>query len=143
MLAMFSDRGWKLKGEVWGDASVALGIIHRRGLGKTWHIDTGHFWIQEAAAKERFKFNKILGKANPADVFTKHPDEKANQHHVDKFAYRFNEGRADEAPKLHALSQSPHEYHDEGHGRECEWIEAILKAIDTSKERRQSAWSEM
>ena len=28
MLAMLNDLGWKLRGEVWGDASAALGIIH-------------------------------------------------------------------------------------------------------------------
>ena len=34
MLAIFNDLGWRLRGEVWGDASAALGIINRQGLGK-------------------------------------------------------------------------------------------------------------
>ena len=69
------------------------------------------------AARERLKFNKILGKENPADLFTKHLDEKTNEYHVDKLAYKFNKGRAEEAPELHALSQSPHDHHDGGHGK--------------------------
>ena len=55
----------------WGDASAALGIIHRKGLGRTRHIDTGFLWIQETAASKRLKFEKVLGTLNPADLMTK------------------------------------------------------------------------
>ena len=41
ILALFNDLGWQLRGEVWGDASAALGIINRQGLGKTRYIQTG------------------------------------------------------------------------------------------------------
>ena len=139
MLAMLSDIGWQMMREVWGDASAALGIIHRRGLGKTRHLDIGHLWIQEVAARDKLKFKKIFGKENPADLSTKYFDEKTNQHHVGKLAYRFNSGRAQEAPKLHTLSRSTCEYHEGGHDNECEWIEAILQAINTRNERRDKA----
>ena len=33
-MSVLSDLGWFMKGEIWGDASAALGIINRRGLGK-------------------------------------------------------------------------------------------------------------
>eukprot|EP00973_Karenia_brevis_P063752 8862914-Karenia_brevis.AAC.1 len=36
---------------VYADASAALGIISRTGLGKVRHIDTAYLWIQEASAK--------------------------------------------------------------------------------------------
>ena len=45
-LSMAKDFHWNLRGEVWGDASAALGIINRKGLGKTRHIQTGLLWIQ-------------------------------------------------------------------------------------------------
>ena len=61
ILSMMRDLGYVLQGEIWGDASAALGIINRNGLGKTRHIDTGLLWIQEVAAQQRFKFNKVLG----------------------------------------------------------------------------------
>ena len=35
MLSMMRDLGYQLTGEIWGDASAALGIINRNGLGKT------------------------------------------------------------------------------------------------------------
>ena len=60
-LSMLNDFGWNMHREVWGDASVALGIISGNGLGKTRHLDTGSLWIQQVAAEERFKSAKVLG----------------------------------------------------------------------------------
>ena len=46
LMSMMKDLGYNVKGEIWSDASAALGIIHRTGLGKTRHIDTSLLWIQ-------------------------------------------------------------------------------------------------
>ena len=54
-----------------GDASAALGIIGRRGLGKVRHVDTAHLWIQEVSAKRRAEYKKVEGSVNPADLLTK------------------------------------------------------------------------
>ena len=72
MLAMLRDFGWHMQGEVYGDASAALGIINRRGLGRTRHIDTGLLWIQQTAAEKRLAYHKVLGTDNPADLMTKY-----------------------------------------------------------------------
>ena len=106
LLAMLKDLGWVLTGEVWSDASAALGIINRNGLGKTRHIETGSLWIQQTAAQQRLKFGKVLGKDNPADLFTKHLDMKTMEHHMENLDYHKTTGRAAEAPKLHILSKS-------------------------------------
>ena len=58
LLSMMKDFGYLLKGEVYGDASAALGIIHRKGLGRTRHIDTGLLWIQQTAAEKRLQYFK-------------------------------------------------------------------------------------
>ena len=71
LIAMMRDLGYLLSGEVWGDASAALGIIHRHGLGKTRHIDISLLWVQETAANKRLQYRKVLGRDNPADFFTK------------------------------------------------------------------------
>ena len=47
LLSIANNIGLKFAGEVWGDASAALGVIHRKGLGKTRRIDTGCLWIQQ------------------------------------------------------------------------------------------------
>ena len=54
------DLNLNMSGEVWGDASAALGIINRKGLGKTRRIDTGRLWVQQVAAERRLKFGKVL-----------------------------------------------------------------------------------
>ena len=71
MMSLLKDFGRVVTGEVWGDASAALGIIHRKGLGRTRHIDTGLLWIQQTAADKGLKYNTILGTENPADLMTR------------------------------------------------------------------------
>ncbi len=46
-IAMFVDWGVKLDGIVKTDASAAIGITHRVGLGKTRHIEVQYLWIQQ------------------------------------------------------------------------------------------------
>ena len=74
VLPMVKDYGYRLQGEILGDASAALGIIHRKGLGRTRHIDTGLLWIQQTAAEKRLEYSKVLGNVNPADLVTKYLD---------------------------------------------------------------------
>lgn len=44
------DMGIDSGGEAWGDASAALGINNRKGLGGIRHIDLGRLRIQRTAA---------------------------------------------------------------------------------------------
>ena len=41
---------------LYADASAALGIIHRQGLGKLRHIDTNSLWLQLAARQKVISF---------------------------------------------------------------------------------------
>ena len=68
MLATMKYFGYQLRGEVGSDANAAIGIINGIGFGKARHIETGLFWIQQTAAQQRLKFNKVLGKDNLADL---------------------------------------------------------------------------
>ena len=51
-MSLMGDFGYEATGEALGDASAALGVINRRGLGRTRHIDTGLLWIQQTAAEK-------------------------------------------------------------------------------------------
>ena len=84
LVALLKDLGYNVKGEIWGDASAALGIIKWRGLGRTRHIDSGLLWIQQTAADQRLKYAKVLGKENLADLFTKFLDAVASATHIQK-----------------------------------------------------------
>ena len=118
-----------------------MGIINRGGFGKTRHIDIGHLWIQETVAKEKLKFKKILGKDNPADLYTKYLDEKTGGHHVKNFSFKLQDGRAQEAPQLHNLEEPSEWYSAKEDGMNCGWVDAILEAIDTAKGKRDRAYS--
>ena len=128
IVSMLNDYGVRVTAEVWGDAQAALGIIHRKGLGKTRHIQTGLLWIQQVSAEKRLRFGKVLGKQNPADLFTKYLDHNTIEQHVEKLNYVFSKGRAIEAPKLHNISISIDEYGLMGQWENWEWLNVIQEA---------------
>ena len=84
LMSMLKDLNWVMEGKVYGDASAALGIIHRIGLGQARHIDTSLLWIQQTAAERHLTFTKVLGKNNPADIFTKYIDQSNSDAQVKK-----------------------------------------------------------
>eukprot|EP00974_Lingulodinium_polyedra_P069419 6720679-Lingulodinium_polyedra.AAC.1 len=65
------DWGIQIGGVVKSDASAALGIIQRQGLGKVRHIDCSHLYIQRVSAEKVLAFSKVPGARNPADMCTK------------------------------------------------------------------------
>ena len=52
------DMGLIYKGTIYADASAALGIVMRRGIGKVRHIRTQSWWLQEAQATKRIGFER-------------------------------------------------------------------------------------
>ena len=71
LMSMFKDLGVEVGGQILGDASAALAIIERRGIGKIRHLDTNYLWVQEQAATGRLRYQKVSGKENGSDLFTK------------------------------------------------------------------------
>ena len=110
LIAMARGLGIRLEGKVWGDASAALGIVHRKGLGRTRHIDVSYLWVQQVAAERRLEFGKALGRDNPADLFTKYLDQKTMDRHVRTLQGYFLNGRAPSAPELHHVCLSCEQY---------------------------------
>ena len=54
------------------DASAAVGIACRRGLGKVRHIELDQLWLQSQVARGRVRVYKVPGEENIADSLTKH-----------------------------------------------------------------------
>ena len=98
--AMAGDYGATCSVKVYADASAALGIVHRKGLGKVRHIDTNTLWVQQAACSKRLEYAKVHGKINPADALTKHLTEAMREGHFKRIGMEFMEGRPEAAPKL-------------------------------------------
>ena len=53
------------------DASAAVGIASRRGLGKQRHIELNELWLQDQIARGRIAIRKVDGRVNFSDSLTK------------------------------------------------------------------------
>ena len=53
------------------DASAAVGIASRRGLGKQRHIELNELWLQDQVARGRIAIRKVDGRVNYSDSLTK------------------------------------------------------------------------
>ena len=137
LVSLLRDLGYTVKGEIWGGSSAALGIINRKGLGKTRHIETRSLWIQQTVAERRLRYAKVLGKENPADLYTKFLDAATCAKHIQKFEYEFIDGRSSETPNLHTLTGTTTEFGHEDDDELCEWVQTILQHVEVNKSLRK------
>ena len=70
--AMTEDYKQPLSPWMFVDATAAIGVSQRIGLGKLCHLETQSLWLREAVRDERIGLSKVLGPVNPADLMTKH-----------------------------------------------------------------------
>ena len=87
--SMYKDLNTPMNGLVLGNASAALAIMARRGLGKLWHLDTNYLWIQEKAAKGDLNFKNVVGVDNGAALFAKTLSWNEIQGHIHKLSSQF------------------------------------------------------
>ena len=66
--------GWTMPITVHSDATAAIGIARRKGLGKIRHLDVMDLWIQDKIRSKQIKLLKVLGADNVAGVFTTYVD---------------------------------------------------------------------
>ena len=52
------------------DASAALGVIQRQGLGRLRHVDCSFLFVQSLKANKVLQFAKVAGQENPSDLGT-------------------------------------------------------------------------
>ena len=94
------DLGLNLDLTVLTDATAAIGICRRRGLGKVRHLAVADLWVQDRVESKDFELRKVLGRDNPADMLTKHVDYPTMVRHLDKLGLTAESGRAESAPAL-------------------------------------------
>ena len=75
--SLLVDLGWNLPLRIFSDATAAIGIARRKGIGKILHLDTTALWIQDVIRSGRISLDKTLGAHNPADILTKYVDKRA------------------------------------------------------------------
>ena len=96
------DLGYDYSVRVWTDATAAIGIARRRGMGKIRHLDTTDLWVQEVVRSGRVQLGKVLGSENPADVLTKYVDRQLMLKMLERMGMQQLSGRAKCAPALTA-----------------------------------------
>ena len=98
--ALAADLGVSLKLDVLTDATAAIGICRRRGLGRIRHLHVADLWVQDRLRKNDFSLTKIPGACNPADILTKHVSRDIMQKHMEFMGLIVETGRAQSAPTI-------------------------------------------
>ena len=99
------DLGYDYRLRVHSDATAAIGIARRRGMGKIRHLDTTDLWVQEVIRSGRVELVKVPGVDNPADVLTKYVDKSLMTKMLDNMGMSKLDGRAKCAPAIAVTSQ--------------------------------------
>ena len=95
---VLKDLGFNYKIRVHSDATAAIGIARRRGMGKLRHLDCADLWVQEKIRNQQVSIHKVLGSENPADAFTKYVTKDILDMSLNKIGMQRLSGRAACAP---------------------------------------------
>ena len=95
-----ADLGITLKLRLRTDATAAMGMARRLGVGKIRHLDTSLLWCQQQVRSGEILLEKIAGTENPGDSLTKHLSGPELRAHMDRMSLELQEGRAETAPQL-------------------------------------------
>ena len=95
------------------DASAAIGISNRIGIGKIRHIEVTQLWVQEKVANGEIVIHKVPTEDNLADALTKAVDAQTIQTHV-------NGINAERLRDRHPLCPSLDDDKEEDKGEEAE-----------------------
>ena len=82
------------------DASAAIGIAHRIGVGKVRHIEVNQLWLQEKISRKEITLEKVPTGANLADALTKGVDAISMGRHLDGVGGEILHDRHALAPRL-------------------------------------------
>ena len=100
LISLLKDLGLSRQLHVYADASAALAVVSRKGIGKIRHLDTRHLWVQDVQKRQQAEMKKIAGEKNPADILTKGVDRRTLDKHLEAMGIIDLSGRADENPEL-------------------------------------------
>ena len=97
---MAKDLGLEWEILIRTDATAAIGICRRRGLGKVRHLATADLWVQDRLRSGDFRLEKVAGSDNAADILTKHVPRPLLLRHLRALGLRCEAGRAFMAPTI-------------------------------------------
>ena len=71
IVSILHDFGMQASICISSDASAAIGITKRLGLGKVRHLSVADLWIQQKVRRVELHVEKVPGSQNPSDLRTK------------------------------------------------------------------------
>ena len=105
MLTLLEEMGTRTKSRLHIDASAALGISQRQGIGKVRHLDVQTLWVQEQEVRNKIELLKVAGSQNPADLMTKGMSEDLMLKHLRAMDLDYMHGRPEIAANLMVISK--------------------------------------
>ena len=107
MKSVLNDFNHQVSIEIHSDATAAIGICKRQGLGRVRHLATADLWLQQRVKARELLLFKVPGKDNPADVFTKHKSLPEILRFMSMMGIRPRQGRPKLAPSRVPASGQP------------------------------------
>ena len=104
--AIMQDLGMdpNVKISIQSDATAAIGMVRRLGLGKVRHLAVGDLWIQQRVRSGDIQISKIAGTANPSDSQTKNTGPAEVQRNTEAVCWFCILGRSEIAPRRGLLA---------------------------------------
>ena len=98
MQSVLADFGHTCRVALLSDATAAIGMCKRLGLGRVRHLATADLWVQQRIRLKALTVCKLPGTENPADLLTKFLGRDALREHLQRLAFVAMEGRPAAAP---------------------------------------------
>ena len=102
VMTLLEDFGFTTRAVLHTDASAAIGIVRRAGLGKLRHLNVRYLWLQDHLRSGQMDFHKVAGVPNAADLVTKPLGSGKAKDHLEAIGVTIESGRAANAPTLTA-----------------------------------------
>jgi hypothetical protein len=96
--SVLKDMGRDVSIEVHSDATAAIGIVKREGLGRVRHLVVADPWVQQKHRQGEMTFHKLPGKDNSSDLMTKGLDAESIKKHLIRLRQAVVTGRPKSSP---------------------------------------------
>ena len=100
MRAILADFGIVVGISMYSDATAAIGMVRREGLGRVRHLAVADLWIQQRVRSGEIQVSKVLGTENPSDMMTKGLDNVSITKFMQELGMVLAKGRHELAPQL-------------------------------------------
>ena len=96
--AGLKDFGHDVTLNIRSDATAAIGMVKRLGLGRVRHLSVADLWIQQRLRQGGMTMSKWPGTRNPSDMMTKNLGRADTERYCEYLSYKMLPGRPTVSP---------------------------------------------